>query len=245
MVLTPTLLEPDPTSAPIRSRTARKLDAQKRKGGLWHRIVRLRAARKLSRLATVRGAGSTMARAVGMGRAFGAPAMVSRAAKAAANPVVLGIAALAMTAVVVGRLASGKPFEGMGSELNNLLLGDMDDAARAKMSVRSQFESDPDLMRFIESQGGVTSQIRKVMADLSDIETKRQKGKSMIEQAFPVNGMLDFLILRIKEALTGSWSKHAVPQAIEDFSAKLDTHLVELSMAMPDHRVPKQTRKWR
>ena len=186
------------------------------RGGAVERAVRARIAAQLRKLATVRGAARTAARLAGAGRAVSVAGRVATGARAAAaNPLVLLLGALAVGTLAAGRYFTGRPFEGIGADLNELLLGDVDDDARATRTVRDRLAGDPSIARFVGERGAIGSQIRRVAADLKAVELERERGLSAIGREFPVDGMLDMLLVRAVDAFRGGWSKRAGTAQVE------------------------------
>ena len=215
MLIVPSLDPLDPTSAAARARVQRRTSKQREAGGLWQRLRRAQVARKLSRLATVRGATRAGMGFTGASRIASTASTAGSAVRAAANPLVLGVATVAVAAIVAARVFADRPFEGIGQELNETLLGDLDDDARAAMSVRGDLERDPVLMRALAEKGSFATQMKQVFADRQAIEKSRQRGESFLAQEFPVNGMLDMIALRIWEAIRKAVGKHHLGERFE------------------------------
>jgi len=121
------------------------------------------------------------------------------------NPVGLIVTALIVGGAVALRLGSGKTYEQMGDELNNMLLGDMDEQARAKMTVRHRMQGDELLTRIRAQSGAGNAQINRIAEDLFRVEKQYEDGKAMIERAFPVNNTIDMLVLRASDAFKRAW----------------------------------------
>lgn len=238
MVITPTLGPMDPTAAAERARVSRRVAKQKEHRGLFERLARARIARKLARLSTMRGVGRfAQARAVaGAGRIAGMAGIGTQMGgmrAVASNPITLGIALAAVAAIVATRLATDTPFEGMGSELNEVLLGDMDDDARAAMNVREHLSSDPSLMSMLAQQAGVKAQLFQIANDLKEIEKHRQHGKSIMETKFPINGAFDVLILRVAEIFGRSVEKHHLRETMAEIKSEANLFMTR-TMASPN-----------
>lgn len=130
------------------------------------------------------------------------------------------VKALVTAGLVTLRLASDKPLEGTGAMLNRIFLGDLDDEARAKMATRQKIQGDADLARIIGQEGGANSQIASVANDLFALAKRRELGRSLLEEEFPANGLLDMLIVRARDAFMRAWNGSGGPQRVEKFRAK-------------------------
>jgi hypothetical protein len=203
-------------SARTRAREDRELARQQRRGGMLdrlrraHRINRRRKAMQRIRAERRRGAVSRMGRR-GMGTAIrSAGAGIARRVGGALvkNPIGAIVALLVVGGVVALRLGTGKSFEQMGSELNHMFLGDMDDDARARMTVRHRFQGDQMLTRIRSQSGATNAQMNRIADDLFNYERQLERGKSLIEREFGVNGTWDMLILRFAEGFKKVWSQN-------------------------------------
>lgn len=240
MLIVPSLDPLDPTSAAARARVQRRTARQHSPGGLWQRLRRATVARKLSRLTTMRGAMQTGMSLTGTSRAASMAATAGSAARAATHPLVLGVGVAAVAAIVAARVFADRPFEGIGQELNETLLGDLDDDARAAMSVRGDLERNPVLMRSLAEKGSFATQMQQVFAERQQIEKARQRGESFLAQEFPVNGMLDMIALRIWEAVRKAVGKHHLG---ERFERAQEAFQVYQTRTMSDPNVLSRDRK--
>lgn len=180
---------------------------KKRLGG-WKRLRKhakgaLTKAVTKSGQAALRGAGSAIGRFAGRG--------------AVSNPVGLIVALGVIAAVTATRLISGKSFDQMGEEVNRVLLGDMDDEARAKMTTRSELESNQDLMRVVAATGKDNKQVKAVFKDIYDKRLLYERNASMIRQEFGVNSSIDMIILRIRDLLVQGWKEAGGDAAMQQF----------------------------
>lgn len=134
----------------------------------------------------------------------------------------VGAIALALIAggIVALRLGSGKTFEQMGNEMNNMLLGDLDEAARAKMSVRHRFQADPLMARIRSQSGKQNMQINRIAQDLFRVEKQYEDGKALIEREFGVNGTFDMLILRAQQAFQKAFRAQGGDDLLQRFVSK-------------------------
>lgn len=200
MVFRPSLGPQARPTAPVRAREDRRIaESVEGRGGrvsVAARLVALRAARRLARRQHVARSGS---RRLAAARTGGAGLRGIR---------LLGgvVTAFVVAGVVALRIASGQPLEGIGAQVNRMLLGDLDDHARAKLATRRQLQADPDLARIVGQQGEVTPQIAALGRDLYELNLRDEKAKSLFAEAFPANNVVDMLILRGAEALKRAWS---------------------------------------
>lgn len=206
----------EPT-APVRARAdriaARRAEA---KGGPIRRAAGALAARKLllrrrriARLQGLRGARSA--------RGGAGP----KAARFIPNPLAILATVGVAAAAVATRLISGRSFEGIGQEVNNILLGDLDDEARAKRTVRERFRGDPNIARIVGQEGKVTGQIAALGEDLFKLELEQEKARSAFAShpRFQVNGYADMLILRIRDKIQQVWSGQGMSDSLNRLQA--------------------------
>ena len=220
IVITPSL-DQVRASAPVRAREERRLSGAKSKRGILSRIAKARASQKLIRRGRVL---RTAARRGAVSR-FGVGGMVrgARAAASALNPIGAIVTASVVAAAVITRLASGQSFENMGQQVNNILLGDLDDEARAAIGTRKRLSGDSDIARIVGQEGGVNSQISSVFKDLKDLQKRDEVGASKLksEKGMQVNGNLDILIIRAKNKFLEAWNGNGGDEAVEELRRKL------------------------
>tara|TARA_Y100001938_G_scaffold146773_1_gene226427 strand:+ start:444 stop:1205 length:762 start_codon:yes stop_codon:yes gene_type:complete len=212
MVVRPTLGPQQQASAKTRAREERRIARAHGKGGVLRRLRmaqqmrrrrrRLHVARQRQKRKAMQMAGRA---AIGRGATAVAGAAGARiAARVGAgalfsNPVTGVLAALAVGAAISHKLYTGKSFEQMGDQLNDMLLGDLDDEARAKMTVRHRFQGDELLSRIRGREGKVNSQLSRLHSDLLSIEKEREVGRSLIVSQFGVDGTWDMLLKRFED----------------------------------------------
>lgn len=109
----------------------------------------------------------------------------------------------------------------MGEELNNLLLGTVDDGVRARVATRRQLQGDSDITRIVGQQGKANSQILSIANDLTELNQRQEEGASLIRSAFDVDGTLDILILQARDKLISSWESTGGPKHMEDLAVKM------------------------
>jgi len=179
------------------------------------RKIRTRVARHAAsataRTAAYRATQRNAAAGVG-GRAAGG---ASRAILGGTASVLLAVGAVA---VIGRRLWSGDTLEQMGAELNALALGDVDDDARGRTAARNELEANAGLMRHIGQKGSYPA-LERIQRSLADRYATKEKGKSLILQAkgMEVNGTLEQLIARIRQAWMLAWYGNNGDEAVRRF----------------------------
>jgi hypothetical protein len=134
-----------------------------------------------------------------------------------ANPIILGtLAALAVVYVGV-KVATGVTNEQIGQDFNDMLLGDMDEEARANMIVRQQLRSNPGVAhlqgqytraRLAEKkEDALHPQIAQIADNLRQMEMQRQLGITAIEREKPVKDTLDLMIEALAERIRRVWKE--------------------------------------
>lgn len=228
MVFAPDLGPQRRAAAPVRAREERRLAAAKKRGGVLQRLRRLRQLRRLRRQQRLAKSGR---RAVGLARR-GAGALARGAAAragaraAAANPIGLVVTALIVAGTVALRLGTGTPLEGLGERLNSAVLGDMDDEARAKMTVRRRFQSD-EALAYIAGEAGRNKpnpQLVRLADDLTKYEQRLEIGASAFRRELPVNNLFDMLILRARDAIVGAWNAGGGEAKAEEAMRRIASH---------------------
>lgn len=216
MVISPNLgRQLEPTAA-VTARQERRMAGQKRSGIL--RKLRLakqakkvrrrkrhkKALKRTTRLAT-RGAGGLMRRA---------------GARALGTPIGAAVGALLVAGVALLRLASGQPLEGTGEMVNRMVLGDMDDEARARTTTRNQLQGDSEITRIVAKTGSDNAQVQSIGKDLFDMHKRSEIGASLMREEFPANNIIDMLILRGRDAFMKAWNGNDGPGRIEEARRK-------------------------
>lgn len=125
------------------------------------------------------------------------------AGRLVANPVGAIITAAVVATIVGVRLSTGRPLEGLGADINRAVLGDMDEKARARANVRESLSSNPELARIAALNGGPTEQMRQVFDGLVEVEEREVIGRTLLEERFPANNIVDLMILRAAELFRG------------------------------------------
>ena len=149
------------------------------------------------------------------------------------SPISRTVTPLPAAAIVAARILADRPFEGIGQELNETLLGDLDDDARAAMNVRSYLGQQPHVMAMLATHAGVATHLNRVKQALHEIDKDRQHGTSVLNQEFPVNGMLDMLILRLWESIGKGAAKHHLAEKLDETTKAYATYATKI-MANPN-----------
>ncbi len=209
MVMRLGVKSPSQTPARDRAKQERIIRGAQRRGGLVHRLARAKASRTLIRAAQP---ASTARMAVARGGA--------RAAGAVAGVVV---GTLVVAAVVATRLLSGRSFENIGQQINNVLLGDLDEEALATRDSREALQGDEHLLRIAGKEGKVNSQIAQIHQDQVAINKRDRVGRTLFESAtdFQSNNILDMVILRVKDALVEHWNAVGGQSKFDELTKKL------------------------
>ena len=221
MVFAPDLGPQHTPTARVRAREERHLDMAKRRGGV---LAKARAARRLQRSRKMKRRAKSGRRSVGAARA-GVRGLAARgaargASRLLANPIGAVVAAVVVAGIAAVRLATGEPLEGTGEMINKMILGDMDDEARAKMATRQLLQSDSHLTRIAGIEGSANSQIASLGDDLFKLNKEKEIGASLLRREFPANNTLDMLILRAAEAFRAGWNGTDGEGAVDRFKTK-------------------------
>lgn len=211
IVISPRISREDRPTAPVRAREERRLSGAKKKAGLLRRLGRAQAARLLvqgrRRAPRFRATGGSAVR-------FGAAGLL--------------VAGVAIAGATIARITSGRSFENMGEALNHLLLGHLDEEARAKMETRQRFMADDDLMRTVAQTGVDNQQVRELFQEAADIRRKQLEGEAKLRQntGLQVNNIADILIERFAEKFVQMWRGGGGDDAVRDlrknWQARLD-----------------------
>jgi hypothetical protein len=153
-------------------------------------------------------------------RAAGMNGLRIAASSSAVGVVVIG-------ALVAARLISGKPFEGMGLELQTMLLGDQPQEAIAKRRTREALQANEGIMQ-IAYRYGFTDQILKVQDNLYKMNLTEETNKHKIRRMIPLDGTFDMLILRLRNLFMGLWHEKGIEKKFEDVRLGLE----EMQMLM-------------
>ena len=97
--------------------------------------------------------------------------------------------------------------------MNKFFLGDLDEKARAHKATRQHLKQDDDLM-YIQSFGQ-NAQIDKLQKSLYKLKYRDEKGKTKINEEFPVNGVFDMIILRARDQFIKMTGKSDLQNKLE------------------------------
>lgn len=181
-------------------RQQRRIDRIMRKRhGRLARMARVRAATKRRRI--VRAArsrvGSSLAR--------------RGASRILMTPPGWVIAALVVLGAVVLRLATGRSYENIGQKINDVILGDLDDEARALIAARGEVIQDGGLMEQIAREDKIGSHARRLLAYHTRRARIEQKAWAAImrDKDMQVNGILDMIVIRLADGVKEFFTKGA------------------------------------
>lgn len=221
MVLTPTVGDVAQPAARQRAKALRRMYGAARKKATLSRIMQFQALRRIVRRQRYGKALDNAGKLARKGAGAVTGGRVGRATTAL-NPVTIAVAGLVVASVAALRLGTGQSFGNMGAQVNNMLLGDLDDEARAAMDVRNQLSGDADIARIVGKEGKVNAQIRSVAGDLRRLATERQKGLSVFREdtTFQVNNILDQLILRARDKFKQSFGSSGGGAALDKLQRK-------------------------
>lgn len=220
MVFAPGIGEQHAPTARNRARIQRRASGARAKG-IMRRLRLARRARRLKPLTRAKASGRKVTAMARRGASAMARGTASRlGARAMATPVGAAIGAVLVAAVTTLRIASGKPLEGTGEMVNRMVLGDMDEEARARMTTRHRFQDDADLTRIRAQTGADNSQLQRLSEDLYNINKRDEDGASLLREEFPTNNVIDMLILRGKEAFMKAWNGSGGPDHSSAFRKK-------------------------
>ena len=106
-----------------------------------------------------------------------------------------------------------------------MLLGDLDEDARANMATRKRLGGDRDIARIIGQEGRVNSQVARLHSDLAAIAKRDEIGATLLksEPGMQVNGLLDMLILRARDKFLEAFNGSGGPDAVDRVRDKLQT----------------------
>jgi hypothetical protein len=220
MVFKPDLGRSVGRNARTRGAMDRKIHRSTRKGKLYKIIKRHAHTRMLRRAAMSRGIMRRMGTRAALRGAVGRGAATAGRA-AATNPIGLVVVGAVLAGLVGLRLASGEPLEGWGEKLNEMLLGDLDEEARANMATRRML-STPSTARALgllnpdPSKKPVLPEAFNRRAKFyQELNKMQQDGESLFRRVLPVNSTIDMLIVRIADAIKRAWREAGGPEAVE------------------------------
>lgn len=204
LIIIPELDDPGVITKQAELRLRRHVDHQLRQGNLSKvmNMKRLRARMRLLRMQAARGA---------YGR--GASGMLSTGRAALANPYVAAAAVAAVVVAAIGvtaiRIATDKPFETWGYELEEFFLGDLPVEARAAIEAR---EGTIRVPGFAAAMHADDPYIKKRFDMLKSMGQDYHRGKRMFHQKIGVNNMADHLIMKAKESFVSKWKEKGLAE---------------------------------
>jgi hypothetical protein len=229
MVFSPTTGRKGFETAATRARMERRWHHHKTRGPL-SRVNQVRAMSRRVRHTLLKSQArkSALARMGARGAARGAAAVGRGAAGAARLAGAGGIITAVLVGLIVGgtvaiRLGTGQPLEGLGERVNHMLLGDLDDAARAKMSTRRTMQANPHLTQVAgatSKNGVLNSQIRTLGAQIYRQRKAQEDGAARFRREFPANSTIDMIILRAADLFRSFWRSGGGPDAVDRLETK-------------------------
>jgi len=210
MVLRPTIREVHGTDAAARSRVGRRVPEQAEGRGLFARLARQRAARRLAEMRRSRGAASHAAtrRMGGRGGRSMTGRLIGGAGKMGRfmfNPATAaGMVGLAAGMYATSR-ATGVTMSEIGQFLNNIMLGDIDDEGRARTIAAQKVISDPNVAQFIGRRSVVDKEIQDALRLMTDAERPQQIGASRISTEFPAVDDFELYLRAIERGFSKGW----------------------------------------
>ena len=218
MILRPTIREVHGTDAAARSRVGRRVPEQAEGRGLFARLARQRAARRLaemrrSRGAVSRAAGRRMGGAAGRsmtGRVIGGAGKMGRFMF---NPATAaGMVGLAAGMYAASR-TTGVTMSEIGQFINNMVLGDVDDEGRARTMAAEKVMADPNVAAFIGRRGAVDQEIKDAIRIMAEAERPQQIGASAIATEFPAVDDFELYLRALERGFSEGWDANEGQEA--------------------------------
>lgn len=234
MVMRPSFGPLTAPDAAKQGREDRRFDKATDRRSLLSTLIRAQAGRRIVQRRGARRTSKNRVLKARRGVAGAAGIVGGNAARAAVlNPIGLITTGLLVGAAVSLRLLSGQSFEGLGARLNNILLGDLDDEARAKIATRRQLASDSDIARIVGKEDGINSQIFELAHDLNRENLRREKGISRIreDERIEVNSLIDILILRAKDLILNGFNSAGGQEKVTSIQQSLAEPAAETKSA--------------
>jgi hypothetical protein len=239
MVFTPDIGATDKASARVRGVEERRLFNAKKKGGLIHRMRQLKRLRQLRKRRAGRPGRSSntaarlAARGTGSAARGAARGLVTRSLF---TPIGAIVAFAAVVGLVALRLGTGMPIEGMGEQINRMILGNADDEARAWNTTKQQLRSNPHITSLLGREYATAmkaglaapafnSQIRVIADEFQRQNVRDEKGRTLLREMFPVNNTLDILILRARDAIVAAWNANGGQAAAQKLANRLGSYV--------------------
>ena len=141
------------------------------------------------------------------------------------NPVGLVVGILAVAGIAATRLASGKPLEGTGADLQKLLWGDKVEQARASKVTRDLMTSDSAILGIYGQFG--KDEVSELYSHYYDKNLKLEKARTLFKQEMPVNSTIDMLIIRARDEFVRLWNGSEGPEKADQLGRKLAAELAQ------------------
>lgn len=190
----------DPVGSGAKRDRARKGQRRRESGvtGLVKRLRRMQTTRTMMKMA----AGQIRnVRVAAMGQAALASSTAGGLSRAAGGGVIgAAAAAVAMMSVAAVRGLSGRSFEGMGLEVEKVLLGDDPDEAMAAIEARELISSSGHAMRILGAKGE-SVEVKEIHDMQRRLSLSRLRGAREIRRQIDVDSTMDLLALRLWEAM--------------------------------------------
>lgn len=199
MILRPTIQETYGNDAAGRSRVDRRVDEHSRGRGLFSRLARRRAAQHLARNRVTRSAVRNTGLRKSIGGALASTATRSMAAagrfgRFMLNPTTAAGMLGSFAALYAAKEITGKPMSQLMQIMNNYVLGNVDDEARARVGIGQRLSADQNLVQHIGRRGQIDDEIRQAANLMYESERSIEIGQSIIGTDFPALDSFDVLI---------------------------------------------------
>ena len=226
MVMTPSLGQQFAPTARTKAREDRRTAFLNKRHGLRDKLLKARAAAKLRRAHTARMSKRTaVLRRGGRGGAAAIRGLSGGGGlrAAAASPIGAIVAAVVVAGFVAIRLGTGRSFENMGAQMNKMLIGDLDEQARAAIDTRKTLGGDKHIARIIAQEGAVNSQVKSIAEDLKAIRLRELMGASefLEDKHFQADNTLDILIIRARDLLVQAFNGAGGEDAVANLGTAL------------------------
>jgi hypothetical protein len=169
----------------------------------------------LQRLMRARATKAAAGYAMRAGTSVASSTVGSWAARGSTSMAAIAVGSIVASLVAVGRLVKGSSFEKMGHEMNQLILGDMDDEARASIAARSTFTNNTQLAMMIHQKPDVAASLESVYHDLKRKAMAGEVGRSEIDRNIEVQSVADILILRFAKKVKEYWLASDGPYTLQ------------------------------
>jgi hypothetical protein len=173
----------------------------------------------LQRLMRARATKAAASYAMRAGSQVATSTLGSWASRGSAALPVVAVGVVVASLVALGRIVSGKSFEKMGQEMNQLILGDTDEEARASMAARSTITNNTAVMMMRHQNPQISGSLESIYHDLRRKALAGEVGKSEIERNIEVQGIADILIARLAQKIKDGFAASAAPYTLSLISS--------------------------